>query len=170
MVNHVSKILRLDLQDYTRLFYYRRGTNFQTVLYLLLLAGMTPAEAAALHWKDVNFSNGCIHTPENTYSMVKSVFDHMKFERMCQLEAHYEAGTLSTFGQVCYQDDGMPYTGEAMDLAFRNYLVERGNPPMSAKEVRESFPEYLYENDLVVPIINMYLINSRLERTPLQML
>lgn len=168
MVNHVSKILRLDLQDYTRLFHYRRDTNFQTVLHLLLLAGITPAEAAVLRWKDVDFSSGCIHTPEKTYPMVKSVFNHMKLERIRQLEAHYEAGTLSAFGQVCYQDDGMPYTGESMDLAFRNYLVERGNPSMSAKEARESFPEYLYENDLVAPIINMYLINSRLERIPSQ--
>lgn len=164
MVNHVSKILRLDLQDYTRLFYYRRDTNFQTVLHLLLLTGMTPDEAAALRWEQVDFAASCIRLPDKTYPLVPSVFSHMKQERLRQLESLYEAGKLQDFGSVCFKENGESYTGESMDLAFRDYLKERGNTPMSAKEARESFPEYLYENDLVAPIIRMYLVNSRLER------
>lgn len=165
MGENTTKILSLDLEDYARLFYYRRGTDFQMVLYLFLLVGMNSKEIASLQWNNIDLDQKCIIIEEHIYPLTEKVMDFIKEYRRNQLEKFYTDGKLDMFGFVCYKKDYTLYTGEELEEKFKDYLVQCGYHPLSPEQVRNSFPMYLYEHDLVTRLIDMCITNSRIQKT-----
>ena len=165
MPDSTTKILHLDIGDYSRLFYFRRETDFQTLLYLLLLAGMPPEDAAALRWEKVDTAGGTALVNGRCYVLPGSVRRYLTGYRAAQLEKYFAAGRLAQLGPVCVHADGSAYTATQMLQEFADYLIACGSRPMTPAQVRSSLPDYLYEHDQAFELVRMYLVNSRIRKT-----
>lgn len=167
MAENSTKILSLDVGDFCRLFSYRAGTPFQAVLYLLLIARLSPAEASSLQWRDVDIERSIVHTSSREKKLPSSVVRYLRQFRFEQLERYFLRNQLQAFSYVCTQPDDLPYSEDSLLQAFSHYLTLCGHPGLSLETVQKSFPEYLYEHDMVSHVVDMYVENTRI-RNPIE--
>ena len=153
----------LRTEPFARLFFYRKKEDFQAILYLFILVNLNADQAADLQWNEIDFETKKLTVHGKTFILTPDICAFFTEFRARKLAEFFEKGILDRFRYVCCDEKGNKFTEEEISSAFQSYLKSLGIEPFTPDEVRMTFPEYLYENDMVTKVIRMYLENSRIK-------
>lgn len=160
----VEKAMIMGPEMFARLFYYRRDTDFQAALYMMILLGLDAQQVSGARWADLDFSAGALKLPDGrTLKITPDVLAFFRSFRRKKLEDFFERGNLDGFRYIYCKADGTKFSPQEISADFSAYLGENGYEGFSQEEIRRSFPEYLYEKDMITKILHMYRINSRIK-------
>lgn len=162
MLDGMMRKKALSSEEFTRLFLYRRTMDFQVLLNLTILAGLSFEEVSNLTWNDVDLKRKIICMGEHSYEIVPSMEIYLKEYRTRKLEEFFEKNMLDQFRFVYCGKEGEKYTSEELKEQFTEYLKEHSVSDMSPSDIHKSFPETLYKKDLVSEVIKQFTSNIRL--------
>ena len=88
----------LSTEAFTRLFLYKRTKDFQILLKMTIIAGLSFEELANLKWKDVDLAGAKIISDKREIKIVPSIVEMLKEFRSKKLNEFFEKDILGRFG------------------------------------------------------------------------